>query len=172
MASLITLISQILKKVRKNKCDDDYPTQIACLSSIRVLCDRLQEMHNSQNLKYADLSWLFRILCKYSSDTDSKIRPEASFCLARLVKVAGPALVVRPIYFILVMESESGGTEGKAATGAKTKAAAIDTLTYALLTFPKEDFHNLEEIAGWVCPPAKSRMKYAFTVSPSSYMLN
>ncbi|CAL8087153.1 unnamed protein product [Orchesella dallaii] len=148
MASLISLVSSILKKVRKNKSEDEYITQIACLSTIRVLCDRIQEMQTSQNLKYADLSWLFRILCKYSSDSDSKIRPEASFCLARLVKVAGPALVVRPIYFILVMESE-GGT-GKTTTGAKTKASAIDTLTYALLTFPKEEFHNLEEIAGWV----------------------
>lgn len=148
MASLISLISSVLRKVRKNKTDEDQVTQIACLSAIRVLCDRLQEMTNSQNLKYADLSWLFRVLCKYSSDSDSKIRPEASFCLARLVKVAGPALVVRPIYFILVMESEGGG--GKSTTGAKTKASAIDTLTYAMLTFPKEDFHNLEEIAGWV----------------------
>lgn len=147
MASLISLISSVLRKVRKNKTEDDYVTQISSLSAIRVLCDRLLEMTSSQNLKYADLSWLFRVLCKYSSETDSKIRPEASFCLARLVKVAGPTLVVRPIYFILVMESEGSG---KSTTGSKTKAAAIDTLTYAMLTFPKEDFHNLEEIAGWV----------------------
>jgi hypothetical protein len=153
---------------RKNKTEHDLPTLIASLSAIRVLCDRLMEVKATMGetaIKNMDLSWLIRVLCKISADDRAKAKPEASFTLARLVKASGPDLITRPIYFLLVMENDGHG-KTKGSQGAKTKAAALDTLTYCFLTFPKEEFHELEEIARWV---GNSRHFEIHKVNPSHH---
>lgn len=122
------------------------------ISAVRVLCERLLHVKlasGEKALRNMDLSWLLRILCKLSADPESKLKPEASFTLAKLVKAAGPELITRPIYFLLVMENDGVGHR-RGSQGSKTKAAALDTLTYALLSFPKEEFDDLEEISRWV----------------------
>lgn len=153
MTEIIPLLTQLLVISRKSKTEHSLPTMIATLSAVRVLCERITHvklMSGEKALRNVDLSWLIRILCKLSADPESKLKPEASFTLAKLVKAAGPDLITRPIYFLLVMENEGYGHK-RGSQGSKTKAAALDTLTYALLTFPKEDFDDLEEIARWVC---------------------
>jgi hypothetical protein len=152
VTEIIPLLTNLLVKSRKTKSQHTLPTSIATLSAIRVLCERLHHvkvLSGEKALRNMDLSWLLRILCKLSADPESKLRPETGFTLARLVTSAGPELITRPIYFLLVMENEGFG-HNKGAQGSKTKAAALDTLTYALLTFPKEEFDDLEEITRWV----------------------
>lgn len=154
VTEIIPLLTQLLVKSRKSTSEHALPTLIASLSAVRVLCERLHHVKvvsGERALRNVDLSWLLRILCKLSADPEAKLIPEAGFTLAKLVKAAGPELITRPIYFLLVMENEGFGHQ-KGAQGSKTKSAALDTLTYALLTFDKEQFDDLEEIARWVRP--------------------
>jgi hypothetical protein len=107
-------------------------------------------------LPNADLTWLIRILCDISSESSrSVLNSEGTAALTRLVKVAGPEMIVEPILFILMGNDEKAlskkklkGREGSGnivpagvpGGAPKIKATALDTLTFALLTFPRDDF--------------------------------
>jgi len=165
LTEVVPLITTLLDESRKNKRPEDFQTLIAAFSTIRVLSDRVYDVRLSGDekaLKNADLTWLVRTLCKIYLDENSPARVEASFCLAALVKSFGPEIICRPIYFILVMENDSkkqGGSSG--GTGSKTKAAALDVLTYTLLTF--SDIKNMDEICQWVLNiNSYSSMKFFF----------
>jgi len=153
LSEIIPLITRLIGMSRKTRTELELPTLIAAMSAAKVLCERILQMRaeniGERALKNVDLSFLIRVLCKISADDKAKAKPEASFTLARLVKAAGPELIIRPIYFLLVMENEGRG-KSKGSQGAKTKAAALDTLTYTLLSFPKEEIDEIEEIARWV----------------------
>ncbi|CAL8112800.1 unnamed protein product [Orchesella dallaii] len=163
LPQVIPLVTTLLYLTGSN-----FRSQLASLTAVNVFIERLRDCKAHSGLKVlpnADLTWLLRALCEISSESSrSVLKNEGVLALARLIKTAGPEMVFEPILFILMGNDEkvrkkrkenddedrivipTGGPGG----APKIKATALDALTFALLTFPRDDF-DLELVAKLGC---------------------
>jgi len=100
----------------------------------------------------------------------SVLKTKGMATLAKLVRSAGPEMISSPVYFILMETEDSSGSnsgphrssrsramsnasgggalaaQARPVGGPRIKAMALDTLTYALLVFPRDEF-DMEVVA-------------------------
>lgn len=155
LPQLIPLITTLL-----NVTEINFRAQLSALSIVNIFASRLKDCKSHSGLKVlpnADLTWLVRILCDISSESSrSVLKSVGTSALASLVKAAGPEMICEPILLILMGDDEkvpkqregSGNIVyiGVPGGAPKLKATALDTLTFALLTFPRDSF-NLDVVA-------------------------
>jgi len=104
-------------------------SQLSTLNTISLFGDRLREL---QPYEYnLDLLPLIKKLCTLIGESRS---PESSVTLGKLIQGAGPTLITDDLLSIIN------------ANNMKRKPAAIDGLTFGLLTFPRDDF-DIEKVA-------------------------
>ncbi|OXA51554.1 hypothetical protein Fcan01_13191 [Folsomia candida] len=160
LPQLIPLITSLLSLT-----EPSFRAQLSSLNAVNVFSDKLKDCKIQTGLKIlpqADLTWLVRSLCDVSSESSkSVLKSVGTAALASLVKAAGPEMICEPILLILLGEDEkvpkrpegSGNivtTTGIPGGPPKTKATALDALTFALLTFPRDAF-DLEVVARLAC---------------------
>ena len=147
---LLKNMSQIIPLVSNIAAESHFRVSLSILNTITTLGDRLRDCKaylGSKSIPNADLTWLIRRLCTVCGESRSTLRTEGALALSRLIKGAGPELVSEPLYSILKSESKkSASGTGRLTAGPRIKAAALDALTFALLTFPRDDF-DLPELA-------------------------
>ncbi|CAG7729890.1 unnamed protein product [Allacma fusca] len=151
---LLKNMSQIIPLVSNIAAENHFRVSLSILSTITMLGDRLRDCKSflgSKSIPNADLTWLIRRLCTVCGESRSTLRTEGALALSHLIKGAGPELVCEPLYLILSSESKKhlNGT-GRLTAGPRIKAAALDALTFALLTFPRDDF-DLPTLAKHAC---------------------